>query len=259
MRALLLTEDREEFLKLQRVLENRIELAEKVSPIISEHLESFKHQFPHQYSKVVNKLIEDKLQNSKDEILELIYPMLGSMIKKYIQQQFDLLKESIEMRLQSAKKKLNPWTRIKNKFARISDVENALIAGQKPILQEIFLVERHSGIIIAHASQRPNLDADAIAGMFTAIKSFVEDAFKISNQELDLIQYDNYKLMVENYNSYYIACLIEGSMSVAEKINISQQLRQYILDNYAEITKRHDDYTLRESLSLSLQQKLLLQ
>jgi hypothetical protein len=62
--------------------------------------------------------------------------------------------------------------------------------------------------------------------MLTAIKAFVEDAFQRTEEDLEMIQYGTYKIVVENFPSYYFAAAIKGSISTSE----AGKLRGEIID-----------------------------
>ena len=82
------------------------------------------------------------------------------------------------------------------------------------------------------------VDRDMVAGMLTAIKSFVEHAFSKGEQEIETIEYDNYKLLVRNFHTYYIVVVVSGSVSAEFKSMLTD-----LLLNFAErykITARND-------------------
>ena len=54
------------------------------------------------------------------------------------------------------------------------------------------------------------IDKDMISGMLTAIKSFVEDAFKTGNDNLESIEYGLYNIHIQNFKTYYIAVVVHG-------------------------------------------------
>jgi len=62
-----------------------------------------------------------------------------------------------------------------------------------PEVHEVYLVQRESGLLLGSYAKEKNTDQDVIAGMLTAIKSFAEDAFNRGKEDLEMIQYENYK------------------------------------------------------------------
>lgn len=258
LRQHLLTDDREELRRLQELIDDPEQLSPKIAPILEARLELMRQNFPKEYEKVVDKLIQRRIQNSQEQIVEVIYPVLGTMIKKYIDHQFQMLKESIEARIAAMQKKLNFWQRLKMRWAGVSEAELMMAASQVPVVHEIYLVERHSGILLAHAAREENLDKESVAGMLTAIKSFVEDAFHRDGEELDYISYHNYKILVENYRSYFLAAMLEGSISAAERAILADKLHQFILNQFHFIQQRGTS-EVQERISGLLAEKFINQ
>ena len=151
------------------------------------------------------------------------------MIKKYIQQEFKILSDKINAQLQKSFS-LKNWTRkFKSKVSGI-DEENLIIQElAKTEIHEIFIIEKNSGILIANFSKAKTIDKDVISAMLTAIKSFVEDAFKTGNDSLESIEYGLYNIHIQNFNSYYFAVVAHGVFDSAYKGKL-----EYELLNFAE-------------------------
>ena len=92
-----------------------------------------------------------------------------------------------------------------------------------------------------------DIDEDMVAGMLTAIKSFVEDAFKKSDQDLELIEYETYSIYIQNFSSYYIAVVISGIFNATHKSALEDKL----LD-FAQNTINQTDLRNKESLTKKL-------
>jgi hypothetical protein len=260
LKAILLTEDRTALQRLEAILDSPQEMSERVSPIMEQRLEDFKKTFPKEYKVFVDKLVQDHIKNSQEQIVEVIYPVLGSMVRKYIDYQFQVLKESIEEQVKVMQDKMNFWKFFKSKFQKQESVSTAaaiiIASTDNPTVKEIFLVERDSGLLLAHASTEECLDKESVAGMLTAIKAFVEDAFKRENEELDFISYDHYKILLQNYRHYYVAALIEGSISTKERGDISEKMYNFILNEYVTLQQgQGDNY---EHISKLLKDQFLL-
>lgn len=252
LRAHLLREDRAATRRLEDLVEDPARLFEKIAPEIEPRLAFLRENFPTAYRSVVDKLIQERIQNSQEQIVEVIYPVLGSMVRKYIEHQFQLLKESIEQRLDEMRARLNFWQRLRARMAGISETELLIAAANAPSVEEIYLVEHNSGLLLAHAARHTNLDREAVAGMLTAIKAFVEDAFRREREELDYISYDHYKIVVQNYRACYIAALIEGSVSARERSVLSQKIETFILKEIGQLRLNAADETQSSHLSARL-------
>ncbi|MEL6718839.1 MAG: hypothetical protein AAFO82_02245 [Bacteroidota bacterium] len=253
LRAILLKEDRSKLEVIRDRLDSAEEFSKRVSPIIEERLEFFKAEFPNEFRIVIQGFIDERIESSQEEILNVIYPVMGKMIKKYIQHQFELLRESINNQIELQKKRIIPnWMSKKN--TSITPADRILSNIDTSIIHEIYVIQKYSGILLGSYSGSDVIDRDALAGMLTAIKSFVEDAFKQGSQELEIIRYQNYQIFVYNLYTYYIAVAAEGSLSakqvgqleegimnVGEKINplikkidesTSYKLRKLLTDHF---------------------------
>jgi hemerythrin len=97
----------------------------------------------------------------------------------------------------------------------------------EPKIEEIFVIERNSGILIGSYSKKESLDGDMVAGMLTAIKAFVEDAFNADAQELESIDYENYKVIIKSFNSFFIAVVASGVANATFKDKLDDQLLNF--------------------------------
>ena len=226
LREILLKEDRSTLTELQEILNNKSLLSGRVNPIIEEHLDFLKHNFPKEYAKIVDRLIEQKLKDSQQQILDIVYPVMGKMITKFVNLQMQQLKESIDAQINGIFSRQGFVKHIKNRILGVKTSDMLIAAADKPILEEIFVIERNSGLMFGSAALFPSLNRDVVAGMLTAIKSFVEDAFERDNEDLEMIQYGTYRILLQNYPFYYFALALSGTVSTAE----SEILRGQIVD-----------------------------
>ncbi len=237
LKEILLKDDRQELAEIKKILESRQHLSEKVSPIIEEHLSLLKENFSTEYEETINKLIEVKLENSQEQILDTIYPALGTMIKKYVTLQLETLKESIDGTVKNTLSFTAIRRKFKSVFTGVDESDLILSNVRSANMEEIFLIERNSGILLGTASIKKTIDQDVIAGMLTAIKSFVEDAFKRESLELEMIEYGGYKILIQTFYSYYIAAAVDGTLTTLEKQNILQSMHDFASKEIPNIPK----------------------
>jgi hypothetical protein len=81
-------------------------------------------------------------------------------------------------------------------------------------VQEIFLVQRQSGLLISHS--QPGTaeirEADLVTGMLTAIRAFVRDSFGLSeNEDVSEIEYGDQRIIIQNGQALYAAVVITGT------------------------------------------------
>ena len=227
MREIILHNDRAELNQLRELINDPKQLSPKVSPIIEEHIDFLKSNFPKEFEDAVDSLVEQKIMNSQDEIVNLIYPRLDVMIKKYVTSMFQKLKDSMDQQLNSVKSTFSLGgikSRVMSVFTGVKESDKILTDLDAPVIEEIFIIQQDSGLLVGAASKSKNVDREVIAGMLTAIKSFVEDAFNRGSEDLEMIRYENSKIFLLNFLSYYFAVSMTGSLSEVEKEKLSEEL-----------------------------------
>lgn len=220
LRAALLSEDRKAIAEVRSILDTSEELAKRIDPIIETHLDDLKEHFPDSYLRITQKIIDQRLKSSQQELVNILYPRLGLMMKTYIADQFRLLRERIDSQIRSSP--LSFIMRNRNKTA------DEIIMGLNPFkVEEIYIISHESGLLLGSASASNTADKDMIAGMLTAIRSFVVDAFNRTDEELRGIRYREYEIMVHNFFNFYIAVAIEGTSSETEKDLLVKRILEF--------------------------------
>jgi hypothetical protein len=251
LRQLLLAGDRAELENLRQLLHEKDRLRAHLSPILEEQMDFIRQNFPAEYRAVVRDLVDDRIRESQGEIVDVLYPVLGNLIKKYIDRQIQLLKENVEAQIAATKKQLNFWEKIKN-WRRVEPSQTDIVlAGAKNLeLKQIFLIEKDSGIVLAQAAaDDEKIDVESVAGMLTAIKSFAEDAFSRGEEQLDLIQYQHSKILMQNYRAYYMVLVGTGPLSTRERDELIEKLENFVRDEFVRIQKRNESPHFYEEMS----------
>ena len=257
LRRILLREDREAVREIKTTIDDPDQLAKKVAPIIEQRMAFFKESFPREFKVTVDTMIEDKLEASQEEILNVIYPVMGKMIKKYVNHQIQLLKDAIDERIRDTFSRRGVFWRLKNAVLGIKPSDQVFHDLRDYRLEELYVIQRHSGLLFGTASRGTTIDQDLVAGMLTAIKSFVEDAFKREREDLEMIQYGTYKILLQNFYSYYIAVAISGTMTNAERETLGDRLLNFAENQLHDLPAETDEETVQR-VSLALREELLL-
>ena len=172
IRTILLRKDRAELETLRHILDTREELSPRVIPIIEQELEIFKEKFPKEFEHVIHKLVDRRIKESQDAILDVMYPLVGKMVQKYVNQQFQLLRDRIDNQVGRS----GILSRLFNKAKGIKESDVQLSSLQNISIEEVYVIQKNSGLLLGSASRKETVDPDSVAGMLTAIKLFVEDA-----------------------------------------------------------------------------------
>ena len=230
LRELLLEEDREKFKALSDEIVLREKMADTVDPLIDDKIDDLRENFPEYFGGTITETIKTQIRDSQDEVVDALYPIMGKLIKKAIVVEINRLSESINQRVKKTFSFKEYFNTFKRKVSGVSDGEVALSNALKPALEEIFIIEKNSGILLGNHSTGNIANKDMISGMLTAIKSFAEDAFAKEGQDLEDIKFETFQISLYNFNTIYIAMAISGVQNpefketLNEKINNLQSL-----------------------------------
>lgn len=254
LKNILLTDEREyaeEIFKKIKTLEETInkknQLSEKVDPIIDEKLQEFLKKLPEVIGPSITETLKHEIENSKDAVVEALFPIMGKMIKRYIQHEMQLLSEKINSQVSNTFSFKSKKRKAKAEKTGVSEGELIIQEQIKPIVEQLMVINKGSGLIISEYSRTQNIDEDMVAGMLTAIKSFAEDAFEKEDIELQYIEYESYHIHLQNFSSYYIAVIISGPYNVIFKGELEDKLL-----NFAQNVVNKEDLSNRTKLNEKL-------
>lgn len=257
LKNILLTDEREYALSIEekiKVLEETInkqnKLSQKIDPILTKKLERFVTEIPETLGPTITKTLKEEIKNSQDAVVEALYPIMGKMIKKYIQNEFKQLSEKINQQLSNTFSFKSLKRKFKAKTTGVSEASLILKDQMQTSIEQLMVIEKGSGLLISKYSKTQNIDEDMVAGMLTAIKSFVEDAFQKKQQDLQQIEYDLYHIYLQNFSNYYIAVVISGVFTQEHKNKLENKLLDFAqhvinetdLKNTNSLTKKLQNY-----------------
>ncbi|WP_055447026.1 hypothetical protein [Lacinutrix mariniflava] len=256
LKDILLTDEREYAQKVEeklRVVEDVInkqnQLSERVNPIIEQKLNDFILEIPKTLGPSITEALKTEIKNSQDAVVEALFPIIGKMIKKYVQQEMQILSEQINAKMNSAFTFEGLKRKFKSKKTGVSEGDLILQELSQPKIDQIMVIEKGSGIIISEYSKTQSIDEDMVSGMLTAIKSFAEDAFEKDNQELQYIEYDSFHIHLQNFSAYYIAVIISGPYNVVFKSKLEDKLLDFA-QNYINKEDIKDTDSFSKKLKL---------
>ncbi|MFK7747957.1 MAG: cell envelope biogenesis protein OmpA [Kordia sp.] len=242
LKDLLLTDDRayaqsihDKIKALEEIINEQKKLSNKVDPIIDEKLETFIEEIPETLGPTITEALAEQIKNSKDQVVEALYPIMGKMIKKYIAQEISLLSERINQQLEDSFSTQSWKRKLKSLFGGVKEEElllSQLTAVSK--VEQVLVIEKNSGMLIGQYAKAETIDKDMVSGMLTAIKSFVEDAFNEKSQNLELIEYELYHIHIQSFVSFYVAVAISGEYNLIFK-NKLQDIIFNFTDNFLSL------------------------
>ena len=229
---------------IENTINKQEALSHKVDPIITKKLDTFAEQIPEKLGPQITKALKVSIRDSQDQVVEALFPIIGKMIKKYIQNEMKILSNNINKQVQNTFSLNKIKNKVKSFFTGVSEESLILSSMTKAAVEQVFIIEKGSGILIHHVSKsEDNVDKEMIAGMLTAIKSFVEDAFTKENQNLELIQYELYNIYLQNFSNYYIALVVSGTFNNEFKNTLEDEILDFASKNkdFVKNSKKADN------------------
>ena len=219
LRSLLLSPDRENqvtvaerLAELETALSDDAAFGERLTPYMEEQVRHLQTEFPELFGKFLGPAIKQQIETEKEVIIDALYPIIGRLISRYLKEEIQRISERLDESLKDPFSLNNLKLRIRAAFSSVSYEEllfQKLAANNK--LEEVFLIQKKTGLAMAHYSLNEVTRSQMVAGMLTGIKSFLEDAFQKGGQELDTLEYEDYQIKLFSYNTFIIAMVIEGS------------------------------------------------
>jgi outer membrane protein OmpA-like peptidoglycan-associated protein len=171
---------------------------------------------------LVVKTIKTELRNSEAELVDALYPHTGKMVRQYVRVAMAELLADIERKLGGAKpSELDARARALG----ISVAELVLRESQQLKIDELFLVRRGSGELVAHwerpadglpAGPPSGANRDVlIAGYLSGIQSFSEEAFDDRKGSLRALDMGGERILVRASPAYLLAARCSGTAPAA--------------------------------------------
>ena len=185
-------------------------IAPEIALSIRKQIALDEEAIPQTLGPEMGKAIKAQIESEKDAMVDALYPVIGSTIAKYMVE----VVQDINRKVEST---LSPEG-IKRKFrARVQGVSEAELIFKESVgyrVRAIFLIEKDSGLVIQEIqiAGEKHLNADMLAGMLTAIRSFANDCI-VSNSELDAIDYGDWQIPIEVAGYCYLAVIVAGEPS----------------------------------------------
>lgn len=154
--------------------------------------------------------IKEQISVERDAMVDALYPVIGSTISKYMAEAIRSINEKVEnaFSLEGISRK------IRAKMQGVSEAELIFKESMPFTVQAVFLIHKGSGLVISEVQplDQQRLESEMVAGMLTAIRSFVNDCIAQSGNvsEIDQIEYGNSKIILEVAGYCYLAAVTQG-------------------------------------------------
>ncbi len=227
----------------QKIQQSPEEIGKAIAPEIAISIQEQIRLSPDSISKTLGpemgKAIKTQIELERDAMVDALYPVIGNTISKYMAEAINSINDKVEntLSLEGIKRK------IRAKIQGVSEAELILAEVIKFEVQAIFLIEKNSGLVIEEfqGSSEPKLEAEMLAGMLTAIRSFASECMIQSERvsELNEIEYSDSKIILEVAGYCYLAVVVKGKPFKKFLQKIRETLGKIVV-NYGEIIEEFE-------------------
>ncbi|MEG5052447.1 MULTISPECIES: OmpA family protein [unclassified Microcoleus] len=237
----------------QQIVNSPADIANAIAPeiglAIKEQIRLDQESIAQALAPEMGKAITAQIRLERDSMVDALYPVIGSTISRYMAEAIKTINEKVSnaISVEGFKRK------IRSKVQGVSEAELILKESIPFTVQAAFLIHKASGLIISEVqnSESYQLESEMVAGMLTAIRSFVNECILGPGEvsELNQIEYGDSKIMLEVAGYCYMAVVIKGEPPQSFINKLRQTVSNLIL-NYAKVIHEFngDPGTIPESL-----------
>ncbi|MBN1153550.1 OmpA family protein [candidate division KSB1 bacterium] len=268
LRSILLEEDTKklemfaaELQRLKEQLNDEESLIEILDPVLADLLDRKIHDSREDMAAALAPVMGDAIRNqiseAKEDMVDALYPVIGQTIRKSVAESMKNLVDTINKRIDQAISGPILALRLKSRLTGVKGGELVLKDVFPFQVNEVFLIHKDSGLLIAHASSSDGvstMDKELVSGMLTAIRDFVNEAFHSESvQDLEEIQYGDSKILLEFGRCAYFAFVTTGVEPIDFQEDISKFARKMHNRYHKKIRSFDGDITNFSDITRSLQ------
>ena len=175
---------------------------------------------------VVVAAIQSEIRNSRDMMVEALYPITGRLVAAAVADAFRNLVESINARVDALMSARLWRLRLRSWFTRKPLSELLLAEATRAQLRRILFLERGSGVLVADWTRdgAGSDNADLVGGMIAAITEFSRNAFEHEAGDLRTIDMGASQLLLHASARTIVAGEIAGPLHPHDETAIQQRL-----------------------------------
>ncbi|WP_456456434.1 OmpA family protein [Nitratifractor sp.] len=213
-------------------------LSRSIAEIIARKAQSDPEELGRALQPVISPAIKEEIADNRDQMIDVLYPILGGMIARYVTNAIRELLETIDRKIEERLSFQKIKRKIKARLSGVSETELLLEESFTARILSIFIVQRESGLLIAESNWGDTEidDPQMVASMASAIKDFINDWIRETREvsEVQLVSYGTSSLYIENAGSVYLIAFLEREPDYEQ--------RERINEFFAKLLKKHHTF-----------------
>ena len=216
LRGLILAEERDRLDQLETRLSDPNLRAEDVSSVLAEAMEQ-RSRRDNRLGRVMAPLVEEALLRSVKEnpqvLAEALFPVIGPAIRRAVAALLEQMLMSVNRSLEYSISPRGLGWRLEAMRTGRPFAEIVLLKTLEYRVEQVFLIHRDSGALLAHASQLPGQaeNAPIVSAMMNAIQDFVRDSFRVGG-DLHTFEVGDLTVRVEQGPQALLAGVVRGTV-----------------------------------------------
>jgi OOP family OmpA-OmpF porin len=220
LRSIIVGPEQRELLTLRAHLLDPMVQTRDVSRVLPDALQ-LRSRDP-QLMRALAPSIEDAITASvardPQPLADALFPVIGPAIRKAVAHTFDAMIESLNQAVdRTVSWRAMRWRLVAWRTGR-PYAEVVLADTVEYRVEQVFLVQRESGLLLQHVSldQRGDRDADQVSAMLTAITDFARDSFQIGQSDtLESLRVGDLAVSIAQGPHAIVAAVVRGSIPLS--------------------------------------------
>ncbi len=216
LRRLLIGDERRKLDEVLQSLEDPRAVAKRISHVLPDairmrglHDESLSKAL----TPTVQDILRDTVKKNPRPLIDVLSPVIGSAIRRAVAEALRRMVQSLNQILEhSFSFKSLKWRfqamRSGRPFSEIALLHSLIFT-----VEQVFLIHRHSGLLLLHVSAETAVDKnpDTVSAMLTAVQDFINDSFNQSSDSgLASVRVGELTLIIEPGPRAVIAAVVRG-------------------------------------------------
>ena len=241
LKALLLSEEIAQLKAIQQLLQDKQQFAQKISEVLDPAADltiAENPEFQKKFSRIDPESYVRAVKSNKQTFIDALLPIIGPMIRKSVTSAIRRfvadVNRAVEMGI-SAKALKWRWQAFTSGVPFTEIVFNNTIEYQ---VQQVFLIDNHSGMLIEFAGHEGDLlqDKEAMSAMLTAIQDFVKDAVRKDGEGLSAAELGDDLVWLVHGNQANLAAVIKGAPTARLRDTMTEALESLHLDMHRHLS-----------------------
>lgn len=176
-------------------------------------------------------------------MIDVLYPILGGMVTRYVTNVFRELLEKINRKMEERLSFRSLRRKLKARLTGVSETELMFEESFQARILSVFVIHKETGLLIAESTwgETEIDDPHMVASMASAIKDFINDWIRRGGEasEVQLVSYGTSTLYIESAGSVYLVAFLDQEPDYEQRDRINDFFGG-LVERYRRFFQRFD-------------------